>query len=214
MSCLNEKQAEHAEGKAARIILGLLKHMDCCEKSITAPAPIRNPIGLRAFVVILFSLASIFWPNASNAEGALAVAISKEGVKGGFAFGLSAGYRTSDEAHAKALRLCQQATQDEKLSASCKVIESFSSQCGAVAMDPHDETSGFGWSIAADLQAARSMALSRCRQTAGREQAGACIVEDSRCDIVTNNSARGELKTICKYRGWGEIRLCYTIRVW
>jgi hypothetical protein len=213
MFCLNEKKADPAKGKAARVMFRLPKHMDHCEKTITAPAPIRNPPGLRAFVVIVFGLAAIFWPDPSKAEGALAVAISKEGAKGGFAFGLSAGYRTSDEAHAKALRSCRQATEDEELGASCKVIESFSGQCGAVAMDPHDETSGFGWSIAASMQAARSMALSRCRQTAGPELAGACIVEDSRCDVVTNQSARGRFETICKYRGWGEIRHCYTIRV-
>jgi hypothetical protein len=45
-------------------------------------------------------------------------------------------------------------------------------------MDPGDETPGVGWSIAANMQTARSQALSRCRQTAGLERADACIVED------------------------------------
>ena len=188
------------------------RHMCHCEETITAPAPTRN-LSSRAFVVTVLSLAVIFWSNGSKANGALAVAMSKEGVKGGFSFGLSASYRTSGEARTKALGLCQQATQDEELGASCKVIEVFSGQCGAVAMDPHDDTAGVGWSIAADLQAARNQALSRCRQTAGPELAGACIVEDSRCDIVANHRARGRFKMICVNRRWGEMRLCDMIWV-
>jgi Domain of unknown function (DUF4189) len=183
-----------------------------------AAAPTPKPSGLRAFVVTTLTLAAFFWPNAGKAEGALAVAIAKEGAKEGFFFGLSASYRSSEEARAKALRMCRQAADGDELGNSCKVIENFSSQCGAFALDPHDDSPGLGWSIAANIQTARSEALSRCREAAGPEAADACVVKDSRCDVVTNHSTnnyspRARLQTICKYRGWGEMRLCYTIRV-
>jgi hypothetical protein len=90
--------------------------------------PTRNPSSICAFVIAVLGHAAILWPNAGKTEGALAVALSKEGAKEGFSFGLSASYLTSDAARAKALLLCQQSVEDEKLSASCKVIESFSGQ--------------------------------------------------------------------------------------
>jgi hypothetical protein len=128
-------------------------------------------------VVFLFLLsAGAMRPSSGLADGALAIALPPDVVKGGFFYGYSRGYPDANQAEANALEKCRttpDAMKDAKLRSLCKVIQDFSNQCVAVAMDPQAGTPGVGWAIAGDLHTAESQALTKCEQTAGPGRAAA-----------------------------------------
>jgi hypothetical protein len=105
-------------------------------------------------------------PRPSLAGGALAIALPKDVIKDGFAYGSAYNYPTTEEASKRALEKCQETKSDlrKKL---CKVINAFQDQCVAVAMDPADGTPGVGWAITNDLLSAERIALEKCEATAG-----------------------------------------------
>ncbi|MGH6682598.1 MAG: DUF4189 domain-containing protein, partial [Pseudolabrys sp.] len=111
----------------------------------------------------------------------LAVALPKDVVKDGFAYGSAYKFATTEEAQAKALERCRQ-TKSDKRRKLCKVVNTFQDQCIAIAMDPADGTPGVGWAIEADLRSAERVALEKCEATAGRSRRAACKVHSSGCD--------------------------------
>jgi hypothetical protein len=135
------------------------------------------------FASMLFAVA--IGPSASFAAGALAVALPPDVAKGGFSYGYANDKSDADTASSRALELCRttkDASTDAKLRNLCKVIQNYSNQCVAVAMDPDAGTPGVGWSVADDKLSAERTALSRCMDTAGPSRRAACVISHSDCD--------------------------------
>jgi hypothetical protein len=106
-------------------------------------------------------------------------------VKGGFTYGYSNNNADANHAEFKALDACRStkdAVKDTNLRSLCKVIQDYSNQCVAVAMDPAAGTPGVGWAVANDLMSAERQALGKCENTAGPGRAAACVVDHSACD--------------------------------
>src|SRR5580704_9782402 len=106
---------------------------------------------LIALLVILFAAAG---SGRGFAAGALAVGLPADVAKGGFTYGYSNNNADANHADAKALDACRttkDAANDVKLRSLCKVIQDYSNQCVAVAMDPAAGTPGVGWAVANDL---------------------------------------------------------------
>src|SRR5262249_26996678 len=141
----------------------------------------RGHYATRAFfVALLFCGGAMLAPNASHAAGALAVALPPDVAKGGFSYGYSNDNADANHAEARALDACRttkDAAKDVNLRSLCKVIQDYSNQCVAVAMDPAAGTPGVGWAVANDLMAAERQALGKCMDTAGPGRRAACVVD-------------------------------------
>jgi hypothetical protein len=138
-----------------------------------------------AFVVLSLLCGGVLGPSQSRADGALAVGLPADVVKGGFTYGYSNNNPDANHAEAKALDACRttkDAANDVKLRSLCKVIQDYSNQCVAVAMDPAAGTPGVGWAVAKDLLTAERQALGKCMDTAGPSRRAACVVDHSSCD--------------------------------
>jgi hypothetical protein len=138
-----------------------------------------------AFVVLALLCGGVLGPSQSRADGALAVGLPPDVVKGGFTYGYSNNNADANHAEAKALDACRttkDAANDVKLRSLCKVIQDYSNQCVAVAMDPAAGTPGVGWAVANDLLTAERQALGKCMDTAGPARRAACVVDHSSCD--------------------------------
>jgi hypothetical protein len=116
------------------------------------------------------------------ADGALAIGLPKDVARQGFSFGYSNNHPVSD-ARDIALKGCRENKGGSAQSkAICTVIQTYSNQCVAVAMDPVAGTPGVGWAVADDLRAAESKALANCEATAGPGRRAACKIDHSQCD--------------------------------
>jgi hypothetical protein len=138
-----------------------------------------------AFVVLSLLCGGVLGPSQSRADGALAVGLPADVVKGGFTYGYSNNNPDANHAEAKALDACRttkDAANDVNLRSLCKVIQDYSNQCVAVAMDPAAGTPGVGWAVAKDLLTAERQALGKCMDTAGPSRRAACVVDHSSCD--------------------------------
>jgi hypothetical protein len=138
-----------------------------------------------AFVVLSLLCGGVLGPSQSRADGALAIGLPPDVVKGGFTYGYSNNNADANHAELKALDACRttkDAANDVKLRSLCKVIQDYSNQCVAVAMDPAAGTPGVGWAVANDLLSAERQALGKCMDTAGPARRAACVVDHSSCD--------------------------------
>jgi hypothetical protein len=136
----------------------------------------------RLMVAVLFGGAAL-WSNHCAADGALAVALPANGAQHGFSYGRSVNYPDPKAAEAAALDKCRTSTRNPTLQSLCKLIQQFTNQCVAVAMDPKDGTPGVGWMIAPDKQTAEAQAIARCKATAGPGRRDACRTErETLCD--------------------------------
>jgi hypothetical protein len=138
-----------------------------------------------AFVALALCCGGALGPSQSMAAGALAVGLPPDVVKGGFTYGYSNNNEDANHAELKALDACRttkDATNDANLRSLCKVIQDYSNQCVAVAMDPAAGTPGVGWAVANDLLSAERQALGKCMDTAGPGRRAACVVDHSSCD--------------------------------
>jgi hypothetical protein len=130
----------------------------------------------------LFALAGLA-PGPAAAHGALAIGLPSNVAKDGVAIGFSYNYESRDTAEARALKECLSFMDaPPSTRALCKVIESFSRQCVAIALDPDAGTPGVGWAIAAALQSAEGSAMERCRDTAGANRRAFCKLMMGHCD--------------------------------
>lgn len=131
--------------------------------------------------VSLFMIVALL-PSQAKAAGAVAV-----GQVGGFSY--SAIVDSSDAAAASqtAVEHCR-STKDAKnndtLKGDCKVIQTFSNKCAAMAWDPAPNygTVGVGWAVADDLATAQSEAISKCKASAKPGRADSCVVNKTNCD--------------------------------
>jgi hypothetical protein len=138
-----------------------------------------------AFLVLSLCCGGALAPSQSMAAGALAVGLPPDVAKGGFTYGYSNNNDDANHAEAKALDACRttkDAVKDVNLRSLCKVIQDYSNQCIAVAMDPAAGTPGVGWAVANDLLSAERQALGKCMDTAGPGRRAACVVDHSSCD--------------------------------
>ncbi len=126
-------------------------------------------------------------PAAATTAGALAVALPADVAKSGFSYGYSNNYADAAQAAAHALDACRttkDAAKDANLRSLCKVVQNYSNQCVAVAMDPEAGTPGVGWAVANDLQSAERQAMAKCQETAGPGRRAACVTDHSACDGI------------------------------
>jgi hypothetical protein len=145
----------------------------------------RARIAVHMPIIAAAFFGAILWSNPGAAAGALAVGLPPDVVKGGFTYAYSNNNSDFNQAEAKALNSCRttkDASADPKLRSLCKVIQDFTNQCVAVAMDPQAGTPGVGWSVANDLHTAEAQALGKCEDTAGPGRRAACVVDHSGCD--------------------------------
>jgi hypothetical protein len=123
-------------------------------------------------------------PHRAEAEGAIAVGEPKDVAKEGYAYGFSTGKADMKTATAEALEACRKpdSSSSEPGRKLCKVIGTFTNECVAVALDPGMGTPGVGWAIGGNLKIAESMAIQRCKSTAGPGRGDYCKIDNSRCD--------------------------------
>jgi hypothetical protein len=143
-------------------------------------------MGLRGFRAALLACALV--ATASGAEAASAVAIGDAGnaATHGLASGFAHDYGSRLEAESDALKQCHATSNaPQPTRALCRVVAHFDNQCFAIAIDPADNTPGWGWAIAQTPSRAAELALVNCRKTAGA-RADYCIVGGHQCDGVAN----------------------------
>jgi hypothetical protein len=138
----------------------------------------------------VIAAAVLFAPqHPAQAMAAFAAGIPDNISSRGVAVGAGYNYSTRDGAEARALKECltqQDAPPDTR--ALCKVVSEFDNQCLAVSMDPQAGTPGFGWAVANTEDDAKTQALANCRQTAGADRVGACVVSLTDCDTLSTGS--------------------------
>ncbi len=149
------------------------------------PTPAPPPVQPRAAPVSPVPSAPPAPAAAAATAGALAVALPADVAKSGFSYGYSNNYADAAQASSHALDACRttkDAAKDANLRSLCKVVQNYSNQCVAVAMDPAAGTPGVGWAVENDLQSAERKALGQCQDTAGPGRRAACVVDHSACD--------------------------------
>jgi hypothetical protein len=124
------------------------------------------------------------WCHGAAAEGAMALGVTGNITKDGYAIGINVNSSSEAEASDAALKYCQSHGSDVAR-AKCEIFATFRDQCAAEAEDPQPGTPGAGWAIAADKAAAEKMAMMNCLATAG-DRGSFCKVVTSVCDGNSN----------------------------
>jgi hypothetical protein len=127
--------------------------------------------------------AILAWPQASAAEGALAIGLPGDVANEGIAIGWVINSDSEGTAHERALRGCLDFKDAPANTRSlCRVIKIFRGECVAIAIDPEGGTPGVGWAVAISMQAAETDALAACARTAGAARQQFCRVTVLQCD--------------------------------
>jgi hypothetical protein len=134
-------------------------------------------VSLMAACCALFVAA---WSQGAAAEGAMALGVTGNITKDGYAIGININSSSETEARDAALKYCKSHGSDVAR-AKCEIFATFHGQCAAEAEDPQPGTPGAGWAIAADKAAAEKMAMTNCLATAG-DRGSFCKVVTSVCD--------------------------------
>jgi Domain of unknown function (DUF4189) len=124
------------------------------------------------------------WSHGAAAEGAMALGVTGNITKDGYAIGINVNSSSEAEARDAALKYCQSHGSDVAR-AKCEIFATFRDQCAVEAEDPQAGTPGAGWAIAADKSAAEKMAMMNCLATAG-DRGSFCKVVTSVCDGTSN----------------------------
>jgi hypothetical protein len=153
-----------------------------------------NKIG--SVLIALTLTVSQLGSTSSIAAGAFAIGSSGDVARDGVAIGHSVNQSTKAAAAALALQQCRNYNPAPKMAKLCKVIETFTRQCFALAFDPKPGTPGVGWAIGPDKKSAETLALTACQATAGADRRGFCMVmtTPSAASTAAANSATG---TVC-----------------
>jgi hypothetical protein len=120
------------------------------------------------------------WSQGAAAEGAMAVGVTGNITKDGYAIGININSSSEAEAREAAMKYCRSHGSDVAR-AKCEIFATFRNQCAAEAEDPQPGTPGAGWAIAADKAVAEKMAMINCLATAG-DRGSFCKVVTSICD--------------------------------
>ncbi len=118
--------------------------------------------------------------QGAAAEGAMAIGVTGNITKDGYAIGININSSSEAEARDAAMKYCRSHGSDVAR-AKCEIFATFRDQCAAEAEDPQPGTPGAGWAIAADKAAAEKMAMINCLATAG-DRGSFCKVVTSICD--------------------------------
>jgi hypothetical protein len=140
---------------------------------------------LASLTAVYCALFVAAWCHGAAAEGAMALGVTGNITKDGYAIGININSGSEAEARDAALKYCQSHGSDVAR-AKCEIFATFRDQCAAEAEDPKPGTPGAGWAIAADKAAAEKMAMTNCLATAG-DRGSFCKVVTSVCDGNSNN---------------------------
>ena len=120
------------------------------------------------------------WSHGATAEGAMAIGVTGNITKDGYAIGINVNSSSQADAREAAMKYCRSHGSDVAR-AKCEMFATFRDQCAAEAEDPQPGTPGAGWAIAADKAVAEKMAMINCLATAG-DRGSFCKVVTSVCD--------------------------------
>jgi len=137
----------------------------------------KGSVSLTAACCALFIAA---WSYSAAAEGAMALGVTGNITRDGYAIGIDVNSGSEADAREAALKYCRSHGSDVAR-AKCTIFATFRDQCAAEAEDPDAGTPGAGWAIAADKAAAENMAMINCLATAG-DRGSFCKVVTSVCD--------------------------------
>ena len=114
----------------------------------------------------------------------LAVGVTKDVARDGFVIGYSVHKATLEEARERAMASCRNARVEnaEAAKKECKVVAEFRDKCVAIADDPKNGTTGFGWAVAASRTDAMGQALEMCKRASSSARASYCKVTHASCD--------------------------------
>jgi hypothetical protein len=124
------------------------------------------------------------WSQGAAAEGAMAIGVTGNITKDGYAIGINVNSSSAAEASESAMKYCRSHGSDVAR-AKCEIFATFHDQCAVEAEDPQPGTPGAGWAIAADKAVAEKMAMINCLATAG-DRGSFCKVVTSVCDGTSN----------------------------
>lgn len=119
-----------------------------------------------------------------RAEGVLAVGVTKDVARDGFVIGYSVNKATLEAARERAMSSCRNVRVEnaEAAKKECKVVAEFRDKCVAIADDPQNGTTGFGWAVAASRGEAIAQALDMCRTASSSARASYCRPAHASCD--------------------------------
>jgi hypothetical protein len=121
--------------------------------------------------------------SPASAEAALAIGQPRDTARDGIAFGFALNHRSRASAEAEALRQCREFRDaPPSTRALCRLVQSFSGQCLAIALDTKPGVHGEGWAIDYNQQAAEQRALDGCRATASPSRRQFCVITAAQCD--------------------------------
>ena len=89
------------------------------------------------------------WSQGAGAEGAMAIGVTGNITKDGYAIGININSSSEAEARDAAMKYCRSHGSDVAR-AKCEIFATFHDQCAAEAEDPQPGTPGAGWAVAAD----------------------------------------------------------------
>jgi Domain of unknown function (DUF4189) len=119
----------------------------------------------------------------ARADAALAVSHVGDPARQGVAIGWAVDYASKEVAEKEALARCRafadapQATRE-----ACRIVETFSDRCLAVALDPAPGTTGVGWDVHRNRDWAEDAALERCAESSTSKRGSSCRIALVRCD--------------------------------
>ena len=131
-------------------------------------------------VAMCCALGVAVWPGRAAAEGAIALGVTGNIAKDGYAIGININSASEAEARNGAMQYCS-SHGSNVARAKCEIFATFRDQCAAEAEDPQPGTPGAGWAIGPDKAAAEQMAMMNCLATAG-DRGSFCKVVTSVCD--------------------------------
>src|SRR5262249_4403883 len=115
-------------------------------------------IGLLAGAAAVIAVVAQAYANGAVATGGIT-----PNSPYGSAFGISYGWETKAKAESEAVKECEK--QRGSVGTACEVVADFSHVWASVAIDPKEDTPGFGWAVESDKKTAEDRALFRCRST-------------------------------------------------
>jgi uncharacterized protein DUF4189 len=121
--------------------------------------------------------------DRASADAALAVSQVGDVAKVGVAVGWAVDHASKQAAQTEALARCRafpdapQATRE-----ACRIVETFTDRCLAVALDPAAGTTGVGWGVHKNRDWAEEEAMERCAEASAPKRRESCRVALVRCD--------------------------------
>ena len=134
-------------------------------------------------VILALVLAAAAMIAAAPAGAGVGLAVGVTSNPGdGIAIGYAYNYDDEKEAAATAIDECRNYKEAPQANRQCRLIGTLKNGCLAAAFDPKSDSSGMGWALHRDREAAEARALSDCRAAAPSSRKEFCRVDISKCD--------------------------------